>query len=270
MTPAYNKMHYHIFASLWNSLNLILPKYYVIRKVGIRMRVKLTLAVAIVAFMGIVTSCPSAEARGYKQNYYRQPYRNYTSNRYGRRYRYGQRYTYGARYRGPQRYAYKTRYPHYNAAPANGGRAGAFNLAEQFKDVLESAMEQLRLEGVPDQHLRSAAAHLAGQAYAESGLNPNVYHDGGIGYGIYGANGARLARMRQWMAANKIPNTRAGQMRYMAHEAMTSFPVTRNILMHATVNRINSDVPVVTWNFESPSWPRNDIRIRAVKAFHGI
>jgi hypothetical protein len=222
------------------------------------MRVIGTLAITIAAFI-YISVCPSAAAtRGYKRQYYHQAYSHIYKHHYNGTYRHGRK----------QRYTYQRKYPRYNIGatrPSNG--LGVSDLADRFKDVLEAGMDQLRIEGVPDQHLRSAVAHLAGQAYAESGLNPHVYHDGGIGYGIYGTNGARLVRMRQWMTANKIPNTSAGQMRYMAHEAMTGYPVTRNVLMRANISAINSDVPIVTRNFESPASPRNEIRIRAVRAF---
>ena len=44
---------------------------------------------------------------------------------------------------------------------------------------------------------------LAGAAASESGLNPNITHDGGIGFGLFGHNGDRLASMRAYAGSDK-------------------------------------------------------------------
>lgn len=134
----------------------------------------------------------------------------------------------------------------------------------QMSSMMGWAMDQLRREGVPEGNLRAAAAHLVGQAKSESGLNPNAVHDQGTGFGIYGARdpkgwgdyrGARRSQMVRWLEKNGYArNSAEGQMRYMAREAMTQFPVTRRILMGATPERFESDTNIVTQNFESPAF----------------
>ncbi len=110
------------------------------------------------------------------------------------------------------------------------GRSNGFGgpLAARTGDMMRYAMDQLRTEGVPEDQLRQAAAHMVGQAQMESGLNPNAVHDGGTGYGIYGArdpNGRvknAVREMLRWLKANGYePNSAEGQMRYMTHEAMS-------------------------------------------------
>lgn len=123
-------------------------------------------------------------------------------------------------------------------------------------DMMKYAMDQLRKEGVPEANLRAAAAILVGQATAESGLNPNAHHDGGIGYGIYGAHGSRLQNMLKWADDNKMPrNSSEAQMQFMTHEAMTnpSYKRTREILMKATPDSIANDSYPVEQNFEAPA-----------------
>lgn len=145
----------------------------------------------------------------------------------------------------------------------HGGRAGAAGIEAgggstpgSTADAMKYAMAQLREEGVPEANLRAAAAHLVGQAISESGLRPGAVHDGGIGYGIYGANDTRLTAMRAWMKARGYPqNSLEGQQRFMAHEAMTNprFAATRHILMRADESSINpGTVNEVTGNFEGP------------------
>jgi hypothetical protein len=68
-----------------------------------------------------------------------------------------------------------------------GGGGGGSASAVTRLQAMEAAMDQLRKEGVPEDHLRAAAALLVGQADMESGLNPNATHDNGTGFGIYGA-----------------------------------------------------------------------------------
>ena len=130
-------------------------------------------------------------------------------------------------------------------------------------DMMRYAMDQLRREGVPEQHLRQSAAHLVGQAYMESGLNPNTVHDGGTGLGIYGARdpkgwgnypGARRSAMVRWLEANGYArNSAEGQMRYMAHEAMGGgYRATRRILMGEGTGNLETDTNKITGEFEAP------------------
>jgi hypothetical protein len=137
---------------------------------------------------------------------------------------------------------------------ALGGGGGGSAPAAARLHAMEAAMDQLRKEGVPEANLRAAAANLVGQADMESGLDPNKSHDHGTGYGIYGARLGRRTKMLNWLAANGYAaNDLKGQMRYMAHEAMTEYPQTRNRLMNATPEGINADSAAITHNFESPA-----------------
>lgn len=131
-------------------------------------------------------------------------------------------------------------------------------------DMMRYAMDQLRREGVPEANLRQAAAHLVGQAKMESGLNPNQVHDGGTGYGIYGARdpkgwgnykGARRSDMVRWLQANGYAkNSAEGQMREMAHQAMSGkYPRTRRILMGNGSGNVTADTNTITGEFESPA-----------------
>ncbi|MEE8627252.1 phage tail tip lysozyme [Methylobacterium ajmalii] len=136
------------------------------------------------------------------------------------------------------------------------GTAGRARMGE----MMGYAMEQLRREGVPEGNLRQAAAHLVGQAYMESGLNPNTVHDHGTGYGIYGARdpgGAgrqRRTLMLNWLAANGYAkNSAEGQMRYMAVEAMSKhYPATRRVLMGQGSGNVSADAMTITRTFEAP------------------
>jgi hypothetical protein len=59
--------------------------------------------------------------------------------------------------------------------------------------------------------------------------------------------------MLAWLAANGYAaNDLAGQMRQMAHSAMTDYPQTRNRLMNATQESLDADSWAVTKNFEAP------------------
>ncbi|TXN41804.1 hypothetical protein FV232_26045 [Methylobacterium sp. WL30] len=135
--------------------------------------------------------------------------------------------------------------------------------AARTSEMMAYAMDQLRREGVPEAHLRQSAAHLVGQATMESGLDPNKVHDGGSGYGIYGARdpkgwgnyrGARRSAMVRWLEANGYArNSAEGQMRYMTHEAMGGgYPQTRRILMGQGTGDIDQDTHTITRNFEAP------------------
>ncbi len=121
--------------------------------------------------------------------------------------------------------------------------------------MMAYAEDQLRKEGVPAASLHAAAAELVGQAIAESGLNPRQSHDSGTGYGIYGARLGRRDAMFSWLAANGYPMDSAeGQMRYMAHEAMTGgYPQTRAALMRAGSGTLGADQYRITKEFENPA-----------------
>lgn len=145
--------------------------------------------------------------------------------------------------------------------PFVGGAAGRGSGKPEARGrMMGWAMEQLRKEGVPEGNLRAAAAHLVGQADMESGLNPNAVHDGGTGYGIYGARDprpgvGRRTNMLRWLAANGFErNSAEGQMRYMAHEAMSGrYKMTRNILMNASPTSFEAHTNAITREFESPA-----------------
>lgn len=130
-----------------------------------------------------------------------------------------------------------------------GGSAGAASRTAMMK----YAMDQLRKEGVPEGSLKAAAANLVGQADMESGLNPNKVHDQGTGFGIYGARLDRRSSMFSWLESNGYAhNSAEGQMRYMAHEAMTNprFAQTKQALMSGAMG---TDVTnMITKNFENP------------------
>jgi hypothetical protein len=124
-------------------------------------------------------------------------------------------------------------------------------------DMMGYAMDQLRREGVPEANLRKAAANLVGQAHMESGLDPNKTHDDGTGYGIYGARDptpgkGRRTDMLRWLEKNGYArNSAEGQMRYMAHEAMTKFPATRQALISGAFGAGVTNL--ITKEFESPA-----------------
>lgn len=134
------------------------------------------------------------------------------------------------------------------------GPLGSANPARR-SEMMNYAMDQLRKEGVPEANLRAAAAELVGQADMESGLNPRQSHDGGTGYGIYGARLERRARMFEWLRKNGYAlDSAEGQMRYMSHEAMSGkYPQTRRILMGATRANLAGDTWGVTHEFERPA-----------------
>lgn len=140
------------------------------------------------------------------------------------------------------------------------------------QDMMTWAIDQLRAEGVPEDNLRAAAAHLVGQAYMESGLNPNATHDNGTGYGIYGARLGRADNMLDWLKANGYPqNSAEGQMRYMAHEAMNgdAYGRTRDVLMNASPDTLAKNSGVITANFERPA-VNNDRSGAVVSAYNAF
>lgn len=131
-----------------------------------------------------------------------------------------------------------------------GGKGGAGGIATARSAI----MDQLRKEGVPEANLKHAASALTGQALSESGLNPNLSHDGGTGYGIYGARNERAKGMLSWLSKNGYAkNSLEGQAKYMAHEAMTAFPQSRAALMEANAQNMGGVNRTLTRDFERPA-----------------
>lgn len=168
--------------------------------------------------------------------------------------------------------------------PAPGGAAPSVGGGNEFRSgrtgvAKQAMMEQLKQEGVPDEHLEAAASALTGQAIAESGLNPNADHDGGTGYGIYGARddprsgpeGQRRTKMLTWLAANGFArNSLEGQAKYMAHEAMSMrYMASRRALMQATSQNLPAVNGVLTDTFEAPTIRNYSPRLKnAYTALH--
>lgn len=140
--------------------------------------------------------------------------------------------------------------------------------------AMQAAMEQLRAEGVPEENVKHAAALLTGQAQAESSLNPNTSHDNGTGYGIYGARNERRTKMLSWMKDNGYANNSLeGQMKYMAHEAMTdkAYGPSRQALMGASPETMGAATSTLTNNFERPLRDNSPARLaHANAALNGI
>src|SRR5205807_4690650 len=126
---------------------------------------------------------------------------------------------------------------HHGGGGGTGGPERSFAVHGSAADAMRWAKDQLRKEGVPEEHLDAAAAALVGNAIAESGLNPQAIHDknprtGTFGYGIYGASAVRKGPMFAWEKAHGfVMNSFEGQQRYMAHEAMTKYRASRDALM---------------------------------------
>jgi len=150
---------------------------------------------------------------------------------------------------------------------AKASMAGGDGGGGKTGEAMSAAMDQLRKEGVPQEHLRAAAAILTGQAIAESSLNPHQSHDSGRGHGIYGAGGARWPTMTKFAAEHGGAETIEGQMRAMAHEAMTdkTYGETRRALMGATQENLQEGSLTARRNFESPSVHRDAERFQATK-----
>ncbi|CAO4163679.1 hypothetical protein IHEIED_00213 [Methylorubrum populi] len=141
------------------------------------------------------------------------------------------------------------------------GNGGGTRGAARTGQMMSYAMDQLRREGVPEDKVRESAAHLVGQAHMESGLDPNKVHDGGTGFGIYGARDPSPGRGRRtdmfnWLEKNGYArNSAEGQMRYMAHEAMSGrYKQTRRILMGEGSGDVEHDTNTITREFESPKY----------------
>ncbi|MBN9039841.1 MAG: hypothetical protein BGP05_21970 [Rhizobiales bacterium 62-47] len=155
------------------------------------------------------------------------------------------------------------------ARPGDGGGRRDAGLSGRTHDRIATAktamMDQLRREGVPEANLDTAASMLAGQAIAESNLNPNLPHDGGTGYGIYGARLDRRSRMLKWLRKNGYAdNSLEGQSRYMAHEAMSDrYRRSRRALMNASPETMRSGNAALTEEFENPAVKNYGARLRA-------
>lgn len=147
-------------------------------------------------------------------------------------------------------------------APADAGRPASGKRAERIAAAKTAMEDQLRKEGVPEANIKEATNQLAGQALAESDLNPGLSHDQGTGHGIYGARNERRAGMNKWLAEQGYDNNSLeGQSRYMAHEAMTGkdYGKTRAALMGATPENRAATTEAVTRNFERPARINNRV-----------
>ena len=136
------------------------------------------------------------------------------------------------------------------------GSAGAGHKAANNAELMKAAQEQLIKEGVSADHVKAAAAALVGNVVQESGGDPNKVHDGGTGYGLYGARLGRRDNMLAWLAQNGFAkNSAEGQMKYMAHEAMTSstYANTAAALKMAQQNNLGAVTDAVARNFERPN-----------------
>lgn len=171
-----------------------------------------------------------------------------------------------------------SRYGGANSSGGAGLMASRGATGANTSEFMRHAKDQLRKEGVPEANLDHAAALLAGQAHAESGVNPNLSHDSGTGFGIYGArddprntgpDSQRRTGMLNWMKENGYePNSLEGQSRYMAHEAMTGkrFGPTRNALMGASSDTMGSATQTITRNFEAPARDNSSVRLGHAQA----
>jgi hypothetical protein len=156
-------------------------------------------------------------------------------------------------------------------SPFTGKSPGAPVANARTGVSMKAMMEQLKDEGVPQDHRRAAAAMLVGQAQSESQLIPTAQHDphNGVftGYGIYGAgdpwNGRgvkRRARMLQWLKDHGYASdSLEGQSKEMAHSAMHDFPAVKQMLLNATPGNMLPNTYNMTKTFESPTFT-NDRR----------
>ena len=161
------------------------------------------------------------------------------------------------------------RYGGFTGKSANDFAASRGATGANTSAAMKAAKDQLRAEGVPEANLDHAAAMLVGQAQAESGLNPNTVHDGGTGYGVYGARLGRRTQMLNWLKENGYANNSLeGQMKYMAHEAMTGkdYAASRNALMGASADTMAAGTSVLTQNFERPAVDNSSTRLAHARA----
>ena len=136
------------------------------------------------------------------------------------------------------------------------GSAGAGHKAVNNAELMKAAQEQLLKEGVSPDHVKAAAAALVGNVVQESVGDPNKVHDGGTGYGLYGARLGRRDNMLSWLAKNGFAkNSAEGQMKYMAHEAMTAkeYANSASALRLAQQSNLGAVTDAVARNFERPN-----------------
>lgn len=78
--------------------------------------------------------------------------------------------------------------------------------------------------------------------------------------------------MFSWLNSHGFANdSLEGQMKYMAHEAMTGakYGPTRAALMHATPGSIDRDTRIITPNFEGPKFDNSGARVGFVRSALG-
>jgi hypothetical protein len=136
------------------------------------------------------------------------------------------------------------------ASPSTGGGAATPKNLGGLTDILE---DELIKQGVPKENARAGAAALAGQVVQESTINPRAVHDGGTGYGIYGARLDRRDKMFDWLSRNGYPrDSLEGQARYMVNEALTDYPRTAQAIRAANGGNLSDVTRVVMEDFERP------------------
>jgi Phage tail lysozyme len=73
-------------------------------------------------------------------------------------------------------------------------QAAAQNAIVAYNTAYSDALQQ----GASTAQAQQIASAICGNIAQESGFNPNLVHDGGIGYGLLGENGDQLARLKQY------------------------------------------------------------------------
>jgi hypothetical protein len=137
--------------------------------------------------------------------------------------------------------------------------------------IMKSFASELKKKGVPAESVPYAVSALSGQVKVESGFNPNSVHDGGTGYGIYGARdepkpggSKRRTKMLEWLEQNGFSKDSAeGQARYMVHEAFSGgYNNTKNMLMRANKDNMADVTAALVDEFERPLERVNNKRVR--------
>jgi hypothetical protein len=127
--------------------------------------------------------------------------------------------------------------------------------------IMKSFASELKKKGVPPESVPYAVSALSGQVKVESNFNPSVVHDGGTGYGIYGARdepkptgSKRRTKMFEWLEQNGFSKDSAeGQARYMVNEAFSGgYKNTRNMLMSANKDNMADVTAALVDEFERP------------------
>ena len=122
--------------------------------------------------------------------------------------------------------------------------------------LVNAAQDELVKQGVPRENASAAAAALVGNVIQESGGDPNKVHDGGTGYGLYGA---RLARRDKLLADLRThgyaANDAEQQMRHMVREALhdPTYRATAAALRGATVGNLGAVTNTVARDFKRPN-----------------